>query len=241
MDDALLNLAGVVTNIGAYHILHGVDLTVRRGRVTMLLGRNGAGKTTTLRSIMGLWKPRAGSVRFDGAEIAGQETPEIARRGIAYVPETMGIFSQLTVAENMRLAATTSRFDEARLEDVFRFFPILKTKWHDRAGLMSGGQKQMLAVARAIVEERRLMIIDEPTKGLAPSVIDDLIACILEQKARGTTILLVEQNFHMARSVGDDVAVMDNGRVIHAGSMADLAGDEGLQTRLLGLSLDSHQ
>ena len=241
MDDALLNLAGVVTNIGAYHILHGVDLTVRRGRVTMLLGRNGAGKTTTLRSIMGLWKPRAGSVRFDGAEIAGQETPEIARRGIAYVPETMGIFSQLTVAENMRLAATTSRFDEARLEDVFRFFPILKTKWHDRAGLMSGGQKQMLAVARAIVEERRLMIIDEPTKGLAPSVIDDLIACILEQKARGTTILLVEQNFHMARSVGDDVAVMDNGRVIHAGSMADLAGDEGLQTKLLGLSLDSHQ
>ena len=241
MDDALLNLAGVVTNIGAYHILHGVDLTVRRGRVTMLLGRNGAGKTTTLRSIMGLWKPRAGSVRFDGAEIAGQETPEIARRGIAYVPETMGIFSQLTVAENMRLAATTSRFDEARLEDVFRFFPILKTKWHDRAGLMSGGQKQMLAVARAIVEERRLMIIDEPTKGLAPSVIDDLIACILEQKARGTTILLVEQNFHMARSVGDDVAVMDNGRVIHAGSMADLAGDESLQTRLLGLSLDSHQ
>ena len=241
MDDALLNLAGVVTNIGAYHILHGVDLTVRRGRVTMLLGRNGAGKTTTLRSIMGLWKPRAGSVRFDGAEIAGQETPEIARRGIAYVPETMGIFSQLTVAENMRLAATTSRFDEARLEDVFRFFPILKTKWHDRAGLMSGGQKQMLAVARAIVEERRLMIIDEPTKGLAPSVIDDLIACILEQKARGTTILLVEQNFHMARSVGDDVAVMDNGRVIHAGSMAELAEDESLQTRLLGLSLDSHQ
>ena len=240
-DDALLSLSGVVTNIGAYHILHGVDLTVRPGRVTMLLGRNGAGKTTTLRSIMGLWKPRAGSVRFDGQEIGGQETPDIARRGIAYVPETMGIFSQLTVAENMRLAATTSHFDPARLEDVFRYFPILKTKWHDRAGLMSGGQKQMLAVARALVEERRLMIIDEPTKGLAPSVIDDLIGCILEQKSRGTTILLVEQNFHMARSVGDDVAVMDNGRVIHTGAMAELAGDEELQTRLLGLSLDSHQ
>jgi branched-chain amino acid transport system ATP-binding protein len=240
-DDALLSLSGVVTNIGAYHILHGVDLTVRPGRVTMLLGRNGAGKTTTLRSIMGLWKPRAGSVRFDGQEIAGQETPDIARRGIAYVPENMGIFAQLTVAENMRLAATASRFDQARLDAVFRYFPILKTKWHDRAGLMSGGQKQMLAVARALVEERRLMIIDEPTKGLAPSVIDDLIGCILEQKARGTTILLVEQNFHMARSVGDDVAVMDNGRVIHTGLMADLAGDEALQTRLLGLSLDSHQ
>ena len=240
-ENALLSLSGVVTNIGAYHILHGVDLAVRPGRVTMLLGRNGVGKTTTLRTIMGLWKPRAGSVRFDGAEIGGQETPDIARRGIAYVPETMGIFSQLTVAENMRLAATTSTFDPARLEDVFRYFPILKTKWHDRAGLMSGGQKQMLAVARALVEERRLMIVDEPTKGLAPSVIDDLIACILEQKARGTTILLVEQNFHMARSVGDDVAVMDNGRVIHTGSMAELAEDEELQTRLLGLSLDSHQ
>ncbi len=241
MDEALLSLSGVVTHIGAYHILHGVDLTVRAGRVTMLLGRNGAGKTTTLRTIMGLWKPRHGAIRFDGAEIGGNETPDIARRGIAYVPETMGIFSQLTVAENMRLAATGSRFDEARLADVFRFFPILKTKWHDRAGLMSGGQKQMLAVARAIVEERRLMIIDEPTKGLAPSVIDQLIECFREQKARGTTILLVEQNFHMARSVGDDVAVMDNGRVIHAGAMAELAGDEALQTRLLGLSLDSHQ
>ncbi len=239
--DELLTLSGVVTHIGAYHILHGVDLTVRRGRVTMLLGRNGAGKTTTLRSIMGLWQPRAGAIRFDNAEITGRETPDIARLGIAYVPETMGIFSQLTVAENMKLAATGARFNEARLDDVFRFFPILKTKWHDRAGLLSGGQKQMLAVARAIVEDRRLMIIDEPTKGLAPSVIDQLIACLLELKARDTTILLVEQNFHMAQSVGDDVAVMDNGRVVHTGTMAELADDTDLQTSLLGLSLAAHQ
>jgi branched-chain amino acid transport system ATP-binding protein len=239
--DELLTLSGVVTHIGAYHILHGVDLSVRRGRVTMLLGRNGAGKTTTLRSIMGLWQPRAGSIRFDGADIAGRPTPDIARLGIAYVPETMGIFSQLTVAENMKLAATAARFNEARLEDVFRFFPILKTKWNDRAGLMSGGQKQMLAVARAIVEDRRLMIIDEPTKGLAPSVIDQLIECLLELKARDTTILLVEQNFHMAKSVGDDVAVMDNGVVVHTGTMAALADDSALQTRLLGLSLAAHQ
>jgi branched-chain amino acid transport system ATP-binding protein len=239
--DELLTLSGVVTDIGAYHILHGVDLTVRRGRVTMLLGRNGAGKTTTLRSIMGLWRPRAGAIRFDGADLVGLDTPDIARRGIAYVPENMGIFSQLTVAENMKLAATGARFDAARLDDVFRFFPILKTKWHDRAGLMSGGQKQMLAVARAIVEERRLMIIDEPTKGLAPAVIDQLIACLLELKARDTTILLVEQNFHMARSVGDDVAVMDNGVVVHVGPMAELAADSDLQTRLLGLSLAAHQ
>ncbi len=239
--DELLKLSGVVTHIGSYHILHGVDLSVRRGRVTMLLGRNGAGKTTTLRSIMGLWKPRAGSIVFDGTPIGTLDTPDIARLGIAYVPETMGIFSQLTVGENMKLAATTARFNAARLDDVFRFFPILKTKWNDRAGLMSGGQKQMLAVARAIVENRRLMIIDEPTKGLAPAVIDQLIACLLELKARDTTILLVEQNFHMAQSVGDDVAVMDNGRVVHTGTMAALARDTELQTRLLGLSLAAHQ
>jgi branched-chain amino acid transport system ATP-binding protein len=241
MADDLLTLQRVVTHIGAYHILHGVDLAVRRNRVTMLLGRNGAGKTTTLRTIMGLWKPRTGHIHFDGIAIEAMETPDIARRGIAYVPETMGIFSQLTVQENMKLAATTGRFDPARLDDVFRFFPILKTKWNDRAGLMSGGQKQMLAVARAIVEDRRLLIIDEPTKGLAPAVIDQLIACILELKARQTTILLVEQNFHMARSVGDDVAVMDNGVVVHTGPMAELAVDADLQTRLLGLSLASHQ
>jgi branched-chain amino acid transport system ATP-binding protein len=237
----LLRLEKVVTHIGAYHILHGVDLSVPHGRVTMLLGRNGAGKTTTLRTIMGLWKPRRGSIHFDGAPIDTLETPDIARLGIAYVPETMGIFSQLTVQENMKLAATAGRFDSAHLENVFRFFPILKIKWNDRAGLMSGGQKQMLAIARAIVEERRLMIIDEPTKGLAPAVIDQLIECILELKSRNTTILLVEQNFHMARSVGDDVAVMDNGVVVHTGSMAALAADEALQTRLLGLSLTSHQ
>jgi branched-chain amino acid transport system ATP-binding protein len=237
----LLQLDRVVTHIGAYHILHGVNLSVSAGRVTMLLGRNGAGKTTTLRTIMGLWKPRSGAIHFDGTPIATMGTPEIARLGIAYVPETMGIFSQLTVQENMKLAATTGRFDPDRLDDVFRFFPILKTKWNDRAGLMSGGQKQMLAVARAIVEDRRLMIIDEPTKGLAPAVIDQLIACILELKARDTTILLVEQNFHMARSVGDDVAVMDNGIVVHTGPMAALAADEALQTTLLGLSWTSHQ
>jgi branched-chain amino acid transport system ATP-binding protein len=241
MSDALLTLQGVVTHIGSYHILHGVDLSVGRGRVTMLLGRNGAGKTTTLRTVTGLWRARAGHVVFDGVAIEAMETPDIARLGIAYVPETMGIFSQLTVGENMKLAATTSRFDEARLEDVFRFFPILKTKWNDRAGLMSGGQKQMLAVARAIVEDRRLLIVDEPTKGLAPAVIDQLIECFLELKARQTTILLVEQNFHMARSVGDDVAVMDNGVVVHTGTMADLAEDAALQTRLLGLDLAAHQ
>ena len=241
MAEPLLTLNGVATHIGLYHILHGVTLSVARGRVTMLLGRNGAGKTTTLRTIMGLWRASAGEIRFDGRPIQALPTPDIAQLGVAYVPETMGIFGQLTVRENMLLASRTGVFDSARLDEVFGFFPILKTKWNDRAGLMSGGQKQMLAVARAIIEERRLLIVDEPTKGLAPAIIDQLIECFQRLKARGATILLVEQNFHMAQSVGDDVAVMDDGVVVHAGGMADLAADEALQTRLLGLNLGSHQ
>ncbi len=238
---ALLRLAGVHTHIGRYHILHGVDLAVRRGRLTMLLGRNGAGKTTTLRTIMGLWRRSAGEIAFDGAPIGALDTPDIARLGIAYVPESMGIFGQLTVRENLLLATGPKGFDAARLDDVMGLFPALRQKWHNGAGSLSGGQKQMLAISRAIIEERRLLIVDEPTKGLAPAVIQLLIDAFLRLKQTATTILLVEQNFHMARSVGDEVAVMDDGRVVHAGAMADLAADEALQRQLLGLSLASHQ
>jgi len=238
---ALLRLAGIHTHIGRYHILHGVDLAVRRGRLTMLLGRNGAGKTTTLRTIMGLWRRSAGEIDFDGRPIGDLETPDIARLGIAYVPETMGIFAQLTVRENLLLATGPEGFDEARLESVLALFPALRQKWHNAAGSLSGGQKQMLAISRAIIEPRRLLIVDEPTKGLAPAVIQLLIDAFLRLKESATTILLVEQNFHMARSVGDDVAVMDDGRIVHAGAMADLAADEALQQHLLGLSLSSHQ
>ena len=238
---ALLALSGVHTHIGPYHILHGVDLAVRRGRLTMLLGRNGAGKTTTLRTIMGLWRPSAGEIAFDGVAIGALATPDIARLGIAYVPESMGIFAQLTVRENLLLATGPQGFDEARLEDVLALFPALRQKWHNAAGSLSGGQKQMLAISRAIIEPRRLLIVDEPTKGLAPAVIRQLIDAFLRLKSTETTILLVEQNFHMARSVGDDVAVMDDGRIVHAGAMADLAADEALQQHLLGLSLASHQ
>jgi branched-chain amino acid transport system ATP-binding protein len=153
----------------------------------------------------------------------------------------MGIFSQLTVQENLILATRTGRFDTARLDSVMTLFPILREKWKNAAGSLSGGQKQMLAIGRAIVEERRLLVVDEPTKGLAPGVIEHLIDAFRQLKARGTSILLVEQNFHMASSLGDDVAVMDDGRIVHTGLMADLAADEALQEKLLGLSLASHQ
>ena len=237
----LLQLSGVHTHIGRYHILHGVDFAVQAGRLTMLLGRNGAGKTTVLRTIMGLWRRSAGEIAFDGRPIGALATPDIARLGIAYVPETMGIFSQLTVRENLLLATGPKGFDEARLDWVLGLFPVLREKWQQAAGSLSGGQKQMLAISRAIVEPRRLLIVDEPTKGLAPAVIQHLIDAFLGLKQSEATILLVEQNFHMARSVGDDVAVMDDGRIVHRGTMAALAADESMQQRLLGLSLASHQ
>jgi branched-chain amino acid transport system ATP-binding protein len=240
----VLSLAGVHTHIGAYHILHGVDLEVPEGQVTMLLGRNGAGKTTTLRTVMGLTPAGQGRITFRGQAIQGLETPDIAQLGIAYVPETMGIFSDLTVQENMVLAARAARhageLDKARLDWIFGLFPALKKFWLYPAGKLSGGQKQMLAVARAIVEPRALILIDEPSKGLAPSIIQNLIGALRELKSQRTTVLLVEQNFQMARALGDTVAVMDNGRVVHRGAMAELAEDEGLQQRLLGLSLGVH-
>jgi branched-chain amino acid transport system ATP-binding protein len=153
----------------------------------------------------------------------------------------MAIFSDLSVKENLTLGAREGPIDEARLTWIFGFFPALKKFWLSRAGSLSGGQKQMVSIARAIIEPHRLLLIDEPTKGLAPAIIGNLIECLNEIKRGDVTILLVEQNFRVAREVGDLVRVMDNGRIIHEGDMAELAADQALQNRLLGLSLDSHQ
>jgi len=241
MPEPLLTLSGVHTHIGDYHILQGVDLMVPRGGLAVLLGRNGAGKTTTLRTIMGLWKTSRGSVRFDGREIGALATPAIAQAGIAYVPESMAVFSELTVRENLYLAARSAPLDMARVEWIFGFFPALKKFWNYPAGNLSGGQKQMVAIARAIVEPRKLLLVDEPTKGLAPAIVQSLIAAFRELKETDTTILLVEQNFNFVKTLGDTVAVMDDGRIVHAGAMQELAEDHALQQRLLGLSLASHQ
>ncbi len=237
----LLTLEGVHTHIGAYHILHGVDLHVPRGELTMLLGRNGAGKTTTLRTIMGLWKASRGRIRFGGQDITAFPTPQIAGLNVAYVPENMGIFADLTVRENMLLAARSAKhigqLDDRRLKWIFQLFPAVEKFWNHPAGKLSGGQKQMLAVSRAIVEPRELLLIDEPSKGLAPAIINNMIDAFGELKASGVTILLVEQNFNFAKRLGDSVAVMDNGVVVHAGSMKELAEDEALQHSLLGLAI----
>ena len=237
----LLTLERVHTHIGAYHILHGVDLVVPKGQVSLLLGRNGAGKTTTLRTIMGLWRASQGRLTFAAKDITALATPQIAALGIAYVPENMGIFSDLTVQENMLLAARgaarAGQMDQARLKWIYSLFPPVEKFWNHPAGKLSGGQKQMLAVARAIVEPRELLIVDEPSKGLAPAIINNMIDAFAQLKASGVTILLVEQNLNFAKALGDTVSVMDNGRVVHAGSMRELSEDPALQRSLLGLAV----
>ncbi|MYM56935.1 ABC transporter ATP-binding protein [Thalassovita mangrovi] len=232
----LLSLQNMQTKIEQYSVLHDVSFDVPEGGVFVLLGRNGAGKTTTLRSIMGLWKPNPGSVTFRDQDITGLHASDIAKRGIAFVPENMGIFGGLTVAENMILATANGKFDQTRLERIYTLFPALKKFWDKQAGTLSGGQKQMLAVSRAIIEPRELILIDEPTKGLAPAIVNAMAEAFREISAN-TTILLVEQNFEFARSLGRDMAVIDDGRVVHRGTMADFVADKPLQDRLLSLSM----
>lgn len=236
----VLSLRGVHTHIGPYHILHGVDLAVPAGSVTMLLGRNGVGKTTTLRTIMGLWRASAGEVSLLGQPIAAMSTPDIARLGVAYVPENMGIFADLSVRENLWLAAREAARPQAMREEVlariFGFFPALKTFWQHPAGKLSGGQKQMLAIARAMIEPRALLLVDEPSKGLAPAIVDNMVEAFAALKREGATILLVEQNVSVAQRLGDHVVVMDDGRCVHSGEMAAFAADPDLQAKFLGLS-----
>ena len=232
---SLLSLNSMKTNIGQYAVLHDVTLEVPEGGVFVLLGRNGAGKTTTLRSIMGLWQPSPGSVLFKGQDITAMHTADIARLDIAFVPENMGVFGGLTVEENLILATAKGRFDPTRLKRIYELFPALETFWTKQAWALSGGQKQMLAVARAIIEPRALILIDEPTKGLAPAIVDAM-ADAFREIAQNTTILLVEQNFEFAKSLGRDMAVIDDGRIAHSGTMADFAADTALQDRLLSLS-----
>jgi branched-chain amino acid transport system ATP-binding protein len=235
MDTPLLELRDVHADIGQHQILQGVSLSARRDAVTVLLGRNGAGKTTTLRTVMGLIAARRGEVRFDGEPIAGRAPHLVARLGIGYVPEGQGIFGTLTVDENLRVAQRT--FDAAapdRLRRVFELFPDLGRFRRARAATLSGGQKQMLAIARALVNPNRLLLIDEPSKGLAPIVVEHLVEALRAMK-RDLTVVLVEQNLAMAEALGDDFCLLDDGRTVHAGPMAALAADAALKQRYLGV------
>lgn len=231
-----LKLNDIETYIGQYHILQGVSLEIKKGEVTVLLGRNGAGKTTTLRTIMGLNPASKGTVEWNGVQIQGFPTYKIAQQGIGYVPEDQGVFPYLTVEENMRLAMkANTQATKDRLDYILQLFPDLKRFWKKNGGYLSGGQKQMLSIARAYVNENELLLIDEPSKGLAPIMVEKVIESILAMK-ENTTIVLVEQNFMMASTIGDRFYIIDDGRTVKSGPMNELREDEELRRKYLGIA-----
>ena len=227
----LLSVRDLHVYIGQSHVLQGVSFDVPEGGVTALLGRNGVGKTTTLRAILGL-VGRRGSVRLDGEELSSLPTHRVVQRRIGYVPEDRDVFTGLTVAENLRLA---ERDSNPRYDLVYELFPRLQERTGQRAGTMSGGEQQMLAISRALLNENRILLIDEPTKGLAPALVAD-VARVLERLSELTTVLLVEQNLGVVRKIARDAIVLDQGRVAHAGDATELLEQPELVRRLLSVS-----
>ena len=226
----LLSVRDLHVFLGQSHVLQGVTFDVPEGGVTALLGRNGVGKTTTLRAILGL-VGRSGSVRLGDEELVGLSTHRVVQRSVAYVPEDRDVFTGLTVAENLRLA---ERDDEPRYDLVYELFPELEQRGSQRAGTLSGGQQQMVAIARALLNDNRVLLVDEPTKGLAPALVAD-VARVLERLAELTTVLLVEQNLGVVRRLARDAIVLDQGRVVHSGDAQDMLAQPELVKRLLGV------
>lgn len=233
----LLKVENLQTFIGQFHILQGVELEVKQDSVTVILGRNGAGKTTTLKTIMGITPAREGKVIFAGEEIQMLPPYHVANRGIGYVPEDQGIFSDLTVEENMKLAIRKKdELTRERLDVVLELFPDLQIAWKRKGGNLSGGQKQMLSIARAFVNDNKLLLIDEPSKGLAPIVVEKVMESINHLK-KHTTIVLVEQNFLMASGVGDHVFILDDGHTVYNGTMDELKRNDELKKKYLGIAV----
>jgi branched-chain amino acid transport system ATP-binding protein len=228
---ALLEVRDLHVRLGGSHVLQGVSFDVPEGAVTALLGRNGVGKTTTLRALLGL-VPGEGQVTLGGAGILGEQTHRIVRRGVGYVPEDRDVFAGLTVAENLELAV---RNGHARYDFVFELFPELRERSEQRAGTLSGGQQQMVAIARALLNENRILLVDEPTKGLAPLLVAE-VATALERVCEESTVLLVEQNLAVVSRVAEHVVVLDTGRVVHAGPARELLDDRDLVRSLLGVA-----
>jgi branched-chain amino acid transport system ATP-binding protein len=226
----LLEVRDLQVYLGQSHVLQGVAFDVPEGGVTALLGRNGVGKTTTLRAILGL-VGRRGSVRLGGEDLTGLPTYRVVQRRIGYVPEDRDVFTGLTVAENLRLA---ERDDEPRYDLVYELFPDLEARGAQRAGTLSGGQQQMVAIARALLNDNRVLLVDEPTKGLAPALVTE-VAHVLERLSELTTVLLVEQNLGVVRRIARDAIVLDQGRVVHAGDAKELLDQPELVRRLLSV------
>lgn len=231
--EKMLEVQNIHTYIGQYHILEGVNFSVPKGKITALLGRNGAGKTTTLKSVLGIRPPSQGKVIFDGQEIQGLRSFDIAAMGIGFVPENRAIFRALSVEENLKIAER-KKGDLARKQAMlFELFPDLKRLIHLPGTNLSGGQQQMLAIARALVADNRLLLIDEPSEGLAPVIIEQLMHAIRQLSAE-STVLLVEQNFIVASRLAEDYVIIEEGRSVKAGKMVDLKEDKETLNRYLG-------
>jgi branched-chain amino acid transport system ATP-binding protein len=231
----MLSVQEIHTYYGLAHILQGVSLEVGVGEIVALLGRNGAGKSTTLKSIVGLTPPRRGAVQFEGRDLVGVPTHRIARLGIGYVPEERRIFPDLSVLENLKVAMLAHRLDDpaGMLDGMFAMFPRLRERIGQAGRSLSGGEQQMLALARALISQPRLMLIDEPTQGLAPNLVTSIAGSLIRIKERGLAVLLVEQNARIALEVADRVYVIDQGVIQFGGTAAELRADEAMQRTLL--------
>jgi branched-chain amino acid transport system ATP-binding protein len=233
---ALLTIRDLHVHLGEAHVLQGIEFDVPEGGVTALLGRNGVGKTTTLRALMGL-VDRRGSVKLGGDELVSTPTHKIVRRGVGYVPEDREVFAGLTVEENLRLAEREGT--EHRYDLVYDLFPELKERGRQPAGTLSGGQQQMLAIGRALLNDNRVLLVDEPSKGLAPALVtqvaDALARAALARASELTTVLLVEQNLGVVNRVARDAVVLDTGRVVHIGPAKELLASEAMVHRMLGV------
>lgn len=234
-DDPLLELTDVNAAYGQIHVLFDVSLSVPEGSIVALVGRNGAGKTTTLKTAMGELEPLSGEVTFDGDQLNGLEPHEISQRGLAFVPETRRIFPHLTVAENLRVGHLGHDVDDPDFETIFEYFPRLEERLTQKAGQMSGGEQQMLTIARALISDPDLLLVDEPTEGLMPTLVEDLSEILAQINRDGTTILLVEQNIDMALSLSDCVYVIDEGRIQFADDSEVLQEDEELKEQYLAV------
>lgn len=231
--EPLLSVAGLAATIESHSVLTEIDFEVASGRTTVILGRNGAGKTTTLRAVMGLLDSYSGKIHFRGEDVSGLPTHEFVGRGVAFVPEDRGIFGQLTVMENLAIANP----DRSSWERVLELFPVLADRGKQRAGQLSGGQQQMLTVARALVQSPTLLILDEPSKGLAPLIVEELFDT-LKTLTDVTTILLVEQNLAAARRIGDDFVVIDDGVTVASGRVESIEDDDEIIERFLTVSTE---
>ncbi|MFW9887426.1 MAG: ABC transporter ATP-binding protein [Candidatus Thorarchaeota archaeon] len=236
----LLEIQNAHVYIGSFYVLQGISLAVSKGEVTLLLGRNGAGKTTTMKAILGMYPPKEGKIVFNGEDISSLPTHQIVNKGIGYVPDTRRIFGTLTVEQNLIVSMRkgSSRDDmQNRLDIIFDLFPDMKRFLSQRAGTLSGGQQQMLAIARALMNENDLLLIDEPTEGLSPLLAKNLIAS-LDRLKEYATILLVEQNFRTVSKLGDNYYIFDNGKIVHEGNnMSELMADKVLVAQYLGVSI----